>query len=277
MRELLSTTVLLAGIALIASPALAQDAPAAPAEAPAAVTSPPAAKVDAGQNAAEPVKADVPAAEAPAGPPAPFTVAFGVAGVSDYRFRGISLSNKKVAVQPSLTLTHRSGFHVGTWISNITPNAGDDLEVDLIGGWGGALGPITVDVSATDYVYPGTHGINYVEFIGTASHAFGNLTLGTTLAYTPRQGTAAPSRGLYGAVNIAYAIPKTPLTLTGSIGLEDNAFYSNKRDYSVGISAVVAGFTVGGAYVKAGHTGGDPNGKGRLVFSISRTFSTDIR
>ncbi len=262
MRILISTAALLASAALIAAPAMAQDVPPAAASAS-------AAKVDAGQAAAEPAKAEQPAA--------PFSLQFAIAGVSDYRFRGISLSNKKAAAQPSVTLTHSSGFHVGAWATNITPNDGDDLEVDLIGGWGKSLGPIVFDINATYYVYPGTHGLNYVEIISTASHAFGNLTIGTTLAYTPKQGTAAPSRGVYGAINAAYAIPKTPLTLTGSFGLEDNAFYDNKRDYSLGVSAAVAGFTVGGAYIKAGHTGGDPLGKGRFVLSVSRTFSTDFR
>ena len=254
--------LLLAAAALVASPAVAQDVPPA-------ATSGTAAKVDAGQAAAEPAKAEA--------PPADFSLNLTIGGVSDYRFRGISLSDKKAAFQPSFTVTHKSGFHVGAWGTNITPNGGDNIEVDLIGGWGGTVGPLTVDISATDYVYPGTHGINYVEFIGTASHAFGNLTIGTMLAYTPKQGTAAPTRGLYGAVNAAYAIPHTPLSVTGSVGLEDNAFYSNKRDYSLGLSANVGGFTVGGAYVRAGHTFGDPNGVPRLVLSLSRSFSTDIR
>ena len=291
-----TTKLLLALAATVcaASPAFAQDVatPNPP---------PPADKVEAGQNAApldatkvadaakpadatkaadaaKPAVAAKPAdaakpAEAPKGP---FTLAFSVAGVTDYRFRGISLSGKDPAFQPSITLSHASGFHVGTWVSNIADNGGDSLEVDLVGGFGKEISGITFDVSATDYVYPGTHGLNYWEFIGVASHAFGPFTLGGTFAYTPRQGDAAPGRGIYYAVNGAYAIPHTPISITGSFGIEDNGFYDNKHDYSIGVSGEVIGFTVAAAYIRADHTGGDPNGKGRVVLSLSRSFETNF-
>ena len=257
MKLYLMATV--ASAVLIATPALAQDAaPDAP------------SKVEAGQNAAPPAE---PAAEAPKGP---FTLEINLAGVSDYRFRGISLSNKKIAFQPAITLTHDSGFHVGTWASNIADNGGGNVEIDLIGGWGKKIGPIDFDVNATYYTYPGVRDINYVEFISTASHAFGNLTLGTTFAYTPRQGDAAPKRGIYGAVNGSFAIPKTAFSINGSFGIEDNAFYHNKRDYSIGAAADFSGFTVGANYVKASHTDGDPLGRGRVVLSISKAFENSF-
>ena len=258
MRLWLTTTA--ASAALIATPAMAQDAPA-----PAAPT-----KVEAGQNAAPPAE---PAAAEPSGP---FTLELDLAGVSDYRFRGISLSNKKAAFQPAITLTHSSGFHVGTWASNIADNGGSNIEVDLVGGWGKTLGPIDFDVNATYYVYPRVRGIDYVEFISTASHAFGPFTLGTTFAYTPRQGDAAPRRGLYGGINGSFAIPKTPVSINGSFGIEDNGFYRNKRDWSLGMAAELIGFTVGANYVKASHTGGDPLGRGRFVLSLSKSFETSF-
>ena len=257
MRVFLMATA--ASAALIATPALAQEA------APDAPT-----KVEAGQNAAPPAE---PTAEAPKGP---FTLEVDLTGVSDYRFRGISLSNKKAAFQPAVTLTHNSGFHVGAWGSNIAHNDGDSVELDLIGGWGKTLGPIDLDVNATYYVYPGVRDINYVEFISTASHAFGAFTLGTTFAYTPKQGDAAPKRGVYGGVNGSFAIPKTPITINGSFGIEDNAFYRNKRDYSIGVAADVVGFTVGANYVKASHTGGDPLGHGRFVLTLAKSFETSF-
>lgn len=254
--------MLAAGMTLAATPAWAQNAtPTATAD-----------KVEAGENAAVDTTAK-PEAEAPKGA---FDLSIGFAAVSDYRFRGISLSDKKAAVQPSITLTHKSGFHIGAWGSNITPNDGDDIELDLVAGYGTTVGPITFDVNATRYIYPGVQGIDYWEIIGTASHEFGPVTIGGTFAYTPKQGDAAPKRGLYYAINGAVAIPKTPLTATASFGIEDNGFYSNKRDWSVGLAADVAGFSVGAAWVDTGHVNGDPLGKGRAVFSISRTFDLNF-
>ena len=72
--------LLLAAIALVASPAVAQDVPPA-------ATSGTVATDHAGQAAAEPAKAEA--------PPAGFSLNLTADGVSDYRFRGISLSDKK--------------------------------------------------------------------------------------------------------------------------------------------------------------------------------------
>lgn len=255
--RLLMTTVA-ASAALIATPALAQDATDG------------STKVEAGQNAAPPAEAEE---EAPAGP---FTLTADFMLVNDYRFRGVSLSNKKTAFQPAVTIAHESGFYVGAWGSNTADNGGDDIELDLIAGFGKTLGGIDFDVNATYYVYPGADELNYVEFISTASRTFGAFTLGTTFAYTPKQGDAAPKRGLYGAVNGSFAIPETPLSINGSFGIEDNAFYKNKRDYSIGVAADIAGFTVGANYVKAGNIDGDRLGKGGVVLSLSRSFEASF-
>ena len=100
--------------------------------------------------------------EAEAGP---ITITGGITGVSDYRFRGVSLSDKDFAIQPTLTVKHESGFYVGVWGSNLAENAGDDIEVDLYAGFSGGE-ELTYDIGATYYVYPGVSSFNYVEFTG---------------------------------------------------------------------------------------------------------------
>ena len=58
----------------------------------------------------------------------PITISGSITGVSDYRFRGVSLSDKDFAIQPTITVSHESGFYVGAWASNIAENSGDDVE-----------------------------------------------------------------------------------------------------------------------------------------------------
>ncbi|MEO7634488.1 MAG: TorF family putative porin [Sphingomicrobium sp.] len=244
---------------LSATPALAQDAP--PADAPAATET----KADAGQNVAKP-------AEDAEEPTKPFTFELGLAGVSDYRFRGISLSDKDPAFQPSFTVSHQSGFYASVWGSNVAENDGDDIEVDLIGGFATTVNDFDLDVNATYYVYPGAKELNYVEFIGTLSHAVGPATVGGTFAFTPKQDDAAPKRGIYYAINGELPLGKSGISLTASYGIEDNAFYRHKRDWSLGVSGEVLGFSLGAAYVDTAHTGGDPLGKAGVVVSISRAF-----
>ena len=212
-----------------------------------------------------------------AAPEKPFSLDFTLAGVSDYRFRGVSLSNKDPAFQPQIGLTHNpSGLYARVWASNIADNGGDSIEVDLVGGISREIAGFGVDVGATYYAYPRAKAVEYVEFIGVVSRDVGPASVGVTFAYTPKQGAGAPSRGLYAAINGSLPIKGTPLSLTGSFGLEDNGFYDNKKDYSVGVSADVLGFTVGLSYVDTARTGGDPLGGATALLSISKTFGTQF-
>ncbi|EYS85711.1 hypothetical protein CF68_09885, partial [Cupriavidus sp. SK-4] len=57
-----------------------------------------------------------PDAEAPAAAPAsPHTFTANVSLVSDYRYRGISQTNLRPAIQGGFDYTHESGFYVGNW------------------------------------------------------------------------------------------------------------------------------------------------------------------
>ncbi|MBU0670097.1 MAG: TorF family putative porin, partial [Alphaproteobacteria bacterium] len=99
----------------------------------------------------------------------PFSLSGGISVTSDYRFRGISLSNEKVEVQPTLTVSHESGFYVGAWGSGLpdSPLYGK-FELDLYAGFATEIAPgTTVDLGATYYVYPGNQDFagpsDYVE------------------------------------------------------------------------------------------------------------------
>ena len=248
----------------LATPARAQDS-----------ASQPENQAQAGQAVATPgPEAEAEAEEEASGP---FELEIALTGVSDYRFRGISLSDKDPAFQPSITLSHESGLYASVWGSTIAENEGSDIEVDYILGYGSTVGPVDVDVNATYYAYPGTKNLSYWEFIGSVSHSIGDASVGFTFAWTPEQGSTVPERGLYFAVQGEMPIKNTPLSLTGSFGIEDNAFYDKKKDWSLGLNADLgSGFTVGGAYVDTGHSGGDPLGKPTVVFTLSKAFTTSF-
>jgi len=59
--------------------------------------------------------------------------------VSDYDFRGISLSAKDPALQGSIDWAADSGFYAGAWASNIDYGDGYDgnIELDLYAGFAG--------------------------------------------------------------------------------------------------------------------------------------------
>jgi uncharacterized protein (TIGR02001 family) len=205
----------------------------------------------------------------------PITLTGGVAVVSDYRFRGVSLSDKDFAVQPYLTVKHESGFYVGAWASNLAENAGEDIEVDLYAGFSGG-DELTYDIGATYYLYPGVSSLNYVEFTGKLGSTFGPATVGVQLSYVPSQDNTGNADNWYYGTNASVAIPNTPINVTGSIGIEDGAFTSGdeKVDWSLGVNGSTNGFTLGVAYVDTNRrtifAGGDS--KAAVVFSLAYGF-----
>jgi uncharacterized protein (TIGR02001 family) len=117
-----------------------------------------AARAEGDSTPAVPPDAATPApAPAPAPAATPITANIGL--VSDYRFRGISQTWKRPAVQGGFDYAHASGWYLGVWGSNVSGNSynnGAGLEMDLYGGFKAAVTEgVTLDLGALAYVYPG--------------------------------------------------------------------------------------------------------------------------
>ena len=86
-----------------------------------------------------------------------FSVGGGATLVSDYRFRGISQTDKRFAVQGTFTLSHSSGFYATWWGSSIDDYiaSGSDAENDLILGYKKTFKSTTIDGGVLYYYYPG--------------------------------------------------------------------------------------------------------------------------
>jgi len=130
--------------------------------------------------------------------PAPaWSLAGSVAAQSDYRFRGITQSNKKLVPQGSLNLSGPDGFYVGTWVSQINwqlggVNDNPSIEWDIFGGKHFDLGGTDLNVEAYEYAYPdasqpkGSPAASFFEGIFTLTHAFGPLSLDAVYAVSPQ-------------------------------------------------------------------------------------------
>jgi len=97
-------------------------------------------------------------AQTAAAPASDWTIAANAGLFSDYRFRGISQTNKNPALQGGIDISHKSGFYVGNWNSNVDAAMydGANLEMDFYGGYKAAFGDFGLDVGAYYYYYPGT-------------------------------------------------------------------------------------------------------------------------
>ena len=96
-------------------------------------------------------------AAAPAAPaPTPEWTITGNAGLfSDYRFRGISQTDKKPAFQGGFDVAHSSGLYIGNWNSNVDSAlySGANIEMDFYAGFKGAVADTGVgyDIGAIYY------------------------------------------------------------------------------------------------------------------------------
>lgn len=182
----------------------------------------------------------------------PVTLSANTALVSDYRFRGVSLSDKDPAIQGGLNINHESGFYVGTWGSSIEQFNGAEAELDIFAGWSGDLGGVTFDVGGLGYVYPGGSNTDYWELYAAASKSFGPVGTKLGVAYAPDQSNIGSKDNVYVYGDLSYAVPETPVTLKAHLGYEDGAFGGpdgNKLDWSLGVDFAYRQFTLGIAYV----------------------------
>lgn len=101
-------------------------------------------------------------------------VSFNLAATSDYRYRGISQSRLKPALQGGADYTNNAhSFYAGTWLSTIkwTKDAGGggEVEVDLYMGKRGEIMPdVSYDVGVLAYVYP-SNGLSSVAGFANAN------------------------------------------------------------------------------------------------------------
>ncbi len=216
------------------------------------------------------------------------TVSGGATLVSDYRFRGISQTDKRFALQASVTLAHGSGFYTSVWGSSIDDYVaqGADVELDLIAGYRRTFGGTTVDAGVLYYYYPGSGGGNtdFVEPYVLVAHTLGAVTAKLTANYAPSQSALTVGAGdednLYLAGDLSAALPDTPLTLTAHLGHSFGPSYltigEEYTDWSLGASYGVGALTLGLSYVDTDGTFITPSGRNAseagLVASVSVAF-----
>ncbi len=185
--------------------------------------------------------------------------------VSDYRFRGLSQTNKRFAVQGSLTLTHESGVYATIWGSSIDDYiaAGGDQEIDFILGFKKTFGSTTVDVGALYYYYPGAEGLisgynsDFFEPYLALSQTLGPVTAKVSANYAPKQSALDFGFGkednFYAALDLSAAIPDTPVSVSAHLGHNfSRSFLSGGTkytDWAVGASYTHKALTFGVSYV----------------------------
>jgi uncharacterized protein (TIGR02001 family) len=153
-----------------------------------AVAQEPGGEADSAETAKE-VKAEDEAAEEPTGW-LPGGLSGNVAIVTDYSFRGVSQTQRDMAVQGGIDWNHDSGVFVGTWaspvdFSNASGTENAYLETDFYGGYAGAIEDFSYKTSATYFYYPGADTFSYWEFGAFLGYDLGFTSLSTGVIGSP--------------------------------------------------------------------------------------------
>ena len=184
-------------------------------------------------------------------------LSFNIGAVSDYRYRGISQTRLKPAVQGGIDFS-AGGFYLGTWASSIKwiKDAGGDAdaEIDIYGGYKGDIAKgLSYDVGVLTYQYPR----NKLATKAETTEIYGALTFGpATLKYSHSVsnlfGFTDSKNSSY--VDLSASFELGPVTLAPHLGYQKvakNGDFSY-TDYSLIASMeVVKGLTVSGGVAGA--------------------------
>ena len=215
-------------------------------------------------------------------------VAFNVAAFSDYRYRGISQTRLKPALQGGVDYSN-GPVYLGAWASNIKwiKDFGGDanIEIDLYGGFKGELSKeLTYDIGVLAYQYPSNKlspSANTTEIYGALTYGPATLkyshALTNTFAnadsknsyYLDLSATFDVGGGLIVTPHIGYQKIKGPFAGPGS--------YS---DFALTLSKDFSGLVVSGALVGtdadkvfyASPVNGKELGKTSLVVGVKYNF-----
>lgn len=193
--------------------------------------------------------------------------------VSDYRYRGISLSDRKPALQGGLDATIGESWFIGGWASTIEEYAGADLELDVYAGRSGTVAGLSYSLGAYGYLYPGGKRVNYVELQASAGHDFGPIALETELALVPEQWNS-DTTNFYAGAKLSMPVNSDGLSVLARGGRE-NGYYKDKIDWEIGLSLEKDWLTASASLVGTNYSRGEEagkDGKTGLVFGIIAAF-----
>jgi uncharacterized protein (TIGR02001 family) len=247
-----------------------------------------------------------PAAEAPEASP----ITANVTVVSDYRYRGISQSNMKPAIQGGFDYAHESGLYIGNWNSSISwvgdlnPGVSAPIEMDFYGGFKKELiAPgFASDIGVLQYAFPTAGNLTYVNPNTTELYAAQNFTFGPvtgflkfSYAVTNTFGNANSSGSYYPDLTVNYDTGIWGLALNAHVGYQyiagtptgsttsNSSLYSYTdwklgvtKDFGGGLSAAVSYIdtnakTVGSSYAYVSPQGKNLGGSTGIV-SLTKTF-----
>ncbi len=217
-------------------------------------------------------------------------LSFNLGAFTDYRYRGISQTRLKPAIQGGVDYALPAGFYVGAWASNVKwikdiPGGNSGVEIDLYGGYKGAIQKdLAYDIGVLTYQYPSNNlnpSANTTELYGALT--FGPATLKYSHSVTNLFGFTNSKNSGYLDLSATFDIGG--FAVTPHLGYQKVAKNSDfsYTDYSLTVSKDLSGFVLSAALIGtdtktiAGKPAypspsGKDLGKAGLVLGVKKTF-----
>jgi len=213
--------------------------------------------------------------------------------VSDYDFRGMSLSSTDPALQGSIDWASEGGFYAGAWASNIDYGNSYDgnIELDLYGGFAGETeAGLGWDVGLVWYMYPDSDGSASKLEIKDYPELYFGLTYNVfeIKQWYSNDNSGSDEDSFYTEGNASFELPVNfALNLHAGYYWGDyfdspDPDYSDSDyvDYSIGLGYTLGNFNLELKWVDNSLDDGDLffskadefNTEGRAIFSVSTTF-----
>jgi len=151
--------------------------------------------------------------------------------VSDYRFRGVSLSDRKPALQGGLDLAY-DGWIGGGWASTLGRGKDAGVEFDLYAGRKGELHGLRYSVAGYMYLSPGVPNAGYIEVQTFLEGDVGRGQFALEASFAPKQNGLSFDNSYVG-VRGELPLARAGLSLIARAGYEDG-FFHRKLDWEFG-------------------------------------------
>jgi len=216
-----------------------------------------------------------------------------VAFTTDYRYRGVSQTDRDFAIQGGFDYALDSGLYIGTWASNVdnfnpSPVTGDNgaqAEIDFYAGYGYALTDhVSLDINALYYYYPGAstagsnNEIDFWEYTPGISYSDDNMTASLSVSYSDDFYNESGDAFYY---NTNFEFPLNDyLTLGAHAGYQtidkEELYFKDYADWSISLATSIIGLDWSVAYVDTNldsdACGGSDICDSTFVGTISKSF-----
>jgi uncharacterized protein (TIGR02001 family) len=203
-----------------------------------------------------------------------------IGAFSDYRLRGISLSNETPVIQGSLDASYKInetfGVFVGAWGSSLDKDAGaaGALEADLYFGATADFGDVDVKATYLRILFPDADPFDtdFDQYALAVNFPVGPVGGTVGVVHDEYKGGLSST---YYYVSGAYAFPDTGFAVKGSLGYEDGDTFKEKTNWGLGASYTYKTLTFGAEYIDTDQeliVAGEDMADSTVVLSITSAF-----